>query len=279
MQHEVTLPPLGDQCPQLWESLTSQLAEAIGNMGAEDVVLGLSGGLDSALVAVLAADALGPEHVTGILMPSDFSTPSSIDDALELAENLSITTHTIPIHDMYQTTLTALHPLFAGTAPDTTEENIQARIRGMLLMAYSNKFGALVLATGNRSESLAGYATLYGDMVGAYAPISPLFKTHAYELAKWRNEVAGYDLIPESTLTKAPSAELSHGQKDSDSMPEYDILDTIYYWTIDKSKDAEYLLKGGILKKDIDDALSRMKRFGFKRAYSAPGPTIGIDEE
>lgn len=279
MHSEVTLPPLGDQCPRIWESLTSQLKEAVDALGVQDVVLGLSGGLDSSLVATLASDALGPEHVTGILMPSEFSTRSSIDDALDLAENLSIKTHTLPLHDIYDATLATLEPLFADTPTDATEENIQARIRGMLLMAYSNKFGPIVLATGNRSESLAGYATLYGDMVGAYAPISTLFKTHAYQLCKWRNEVAGFDLIPLSTLEKAPSAELSHGQQDSDSLPDYPTLDAIYYWMIDRSKDAEYLLGGGIKEHDIDSALDRQERFAFKLAYAAPGPLLELELE
>ncbi len=190
--------------------------------GFRKVLIGLSGGIDSALVAAVAKDALGAENVLAIGMPSPYSSAGSIDDSRHLAENLGIRFETIGISGLFQEYAQALEPLFAGTSPDLTEENIQSRIRGNLLMALSNKFSALVLTTGNKSEMAVGYCTLYGDMVGALAVIGDLVKTRVYAVCRWLNR--DHEVIPQAILEKPPSAELRPGQMDTDSLPPYDVL-------------------------------------------------------
>ncbi|MCX8006967.1 MAG: NAD+ synthase [Coriobacteriia bacterium] len=223
--------------PEMYAALLAGLRDYIRKNGFTDVVLGLSGGIDSAFVATLAADALGPERVHGVMMPSRYSSEGSVADARALAGALGIDVVELSIEPTFAAALDTLAPVFGDRPPDVTEENLQARVRGMLLMALSNKFGWLVLATGNKSELSVGYSTLYGDMVGGFAPIKDVFKTRVYELARWRN--ARSPAIPESTLVKPPSAELRPGQTDQDTLPPYDVLDAILveYVELDRSVD------------------------------------------
>lgn len=213
-----------------WQALLTGTRDFLHKRGAKKAVIGLSGGMDSAFVACVAKEALGPENVLGILMPSQFSSKGSIDDSLALAHNLGIETRTIPIEPMVETfkaNLSSALDAFVPVGKDLTFENLQARIRGVILMAIANRSGAFVLNTGNKSELSMGYCTLYGDAVGALAVIGDLYKTRVYELARWYNEFAGFDVIPEEIFRKEPSAELAPGQKDTDSLPPYSELDAI----------------------------------------------------
>jgi NAD+ synthase (glutamine-hydrolysing) len=212
---------------EVYRALVTGLRDYVRKNGFREVVLGLSGGIDSALVATLAADALGPDAVRVLAMPSAYSSPGSVADARACAERLGVRIDTLPIAEVFDRYRFALAELFAGTKEDVAEENLQARIRGNLLMAVSNKFGSIVLATGNKSEYAVGYSTLYGDMAGGFAPIKDVPKTLVYELAAWRNAQPGTPPIPEATLTKPPSAELRPDQLDTDSLPPYEVLDPI----------------------------------------------------
>jgi NAD+ synthase (glutamine-hydrolysing) len=216
-----------DPSEELWRALVLGTRDYVHKNGFRDVCLGVSGGIDSSLVATLAVDALGAEHVHAVLMPSRFSSEHSVADAERLCANLGIDSRTIPIEAAHRAFLEMLEPSFGDLASDVTEENIQSRIRGVVLMALANKFGWLVLTTGNKSELAVGYSTLYGDTAGAYACIKDVWKTTVYELCRWRNEQAGFELIPESVLTKVPSAELRPDQRDDESLPPYDVLDPI----------------------------------------------------
>jgi NAD+ synthase/NAD+ synthase (glutamine-hydrolysing) len=241
--------------------------------GFQRVVLGLSGGIDSALTACIAVDALGRENVVGVGMPGPYSSQGSIDDAAALARNLGIRFEMVPIGDIFNGYLQVLNPVFAGRQPDVTEENIQARIRGSLMMAMSNKFGAMLLTTGNKSEIAVGYCTLYGDMCGGLAVISDVPKTLVYRLSDYVNSRA--HLIPQSTIEKPPSAELRPGQKDSDSLPAYDVLDTILedYIEDNKAPDAIAAAHGydvGLVRK----VACMVDRSEYKRQQAAPGPKI-----
>ena len=241
--------------------------------GFRKVVLGLSGGIDSALTAAIAVDALGKENVIGIAMPGPYSSQGSIDDAAALAKNLDIRFELVPIDDIFGTYLKSLKPVFADLPPDVTEENLQARIRGSLLMAMSNKFGALVLTTGNKSEIGVGYCTLYGDMCGGLAVISDVPKTLVYRLARYVNSKC--PVIPESTLEKPPSAELRPDQKDSDSLPPYDVLDTILEAYVEDNQPPELIAD----EHGFDPALVRkvagmVDRNEYKRQQAAPGLKI-----
>jgi NAD+ synthase (glutamine-hydrolysing) len=222
-----------------YSALVLGTRDYVRKCGFRRVVLGLSGGIDSALTACIAVDALGRENVIGVGMPGPYSSPGSIDDAAELAKNLGIRFETIPIGDMFDSYLKSLKPVFANRGPDVTEENIQARIRGSLMMALSNKFGALVLTTGNKSEIGVGYCTLYGDMCGGLAVISDVPKTLVYRLARYVNGRS--PVIPVSTIEKEPSAELRPGQKDSDSLPPYDVLDAILEDYVEDNKSPEVI--------------------------------------
>lgn len=209
----------------LWQALVTGLGDYVRHSGLASVTLGLSGGMDSSLVAAIAVEALGADKVLGLLMPSPWSSQGSLDDAETLARNLGIATHTVPIAPLMDAFDTALAPLFGDRDKDVTEENIQARIRGTLLMAVANKFGAMLLSTSNKSETAVGYGTLYGDLAGGLAPIVDLYKTEVYTLARWLNTHKGGEIIPQSVFDKPPSAELRPGQKDEDSLPPYEILD------------------------------------------------------
>lgn len=235
------------------------------------VVLGLSGGIDSALVSALAVEILGADNVVAVTMPSQFSSSGSVTDSEKLAKNLGIKLHEIPIKGIYDEFNNSLEPLFEDLPFGVAEENIQSRIRGSLLMAYSNKFGNFLLATGNKSEYAVGYATLYGDMNGALAIIGDLYKTEVYSLARWMNEFHyGEEVIPKSIINKPPSAELRPDQKDSDSLPEYEILDAILYQYLELQKSVEQIVSNEIDKATVQHIVKLVDRNEFKRYQAAP---------
>ena len=245
------------------------------------VVLGLSGGIDSALVAVLAADALGADKVDAIMMPSEYTSDISLNDAELLAQNLGIGYKNISIADAISQFNIMLEPYFKNTDAGIAEENIQSRLRGLTLMAYSNKFGSMVLATGNKSEYAAGYATLYGDMCGGYAPIKDVWKTTVFELCKWRNNntprlspIKKNRIIPERIITRPPSAELRPDQQDTDSLPEYDILDPILVALTEEMADIKTIISRGFDREVVEKASQLLFRAEYKRFQAAPGPKI-----
>ncbi|MEO7174613.1 MAG: NAD+ synthase [Saprospiraceae bacterium] len=249
-------------------ALVIGIRDYFGKLGLKQAILGLSGGIDSALTAVLAVQALGKENVRGLLMPSEFSTGHSVSDAKQLAENLGIQYDIQPIKPVYDAYETMLQPYFEGLAFDVTEENIQARIRGMLLMAFANKFGYILLNTTNKSEMAVGYGTLYGDMCGGISVLGDVYKTQVYELSHHINKDA--EIIPINSINKAPSAELRPGQKDSDSLPEYDILDKILYQYIEKRKGPQEIIDMGLGEAIIRRTLKMVNVNEFKRHQTAP---------
>ncbi|MDO8914827.1 MAG: NAD+ synthase [Coriobacteriia bacterium] len=255
---------------EVYRALCSGLRDYIRKNGFRDVVVGLSGGIDSALTAVLAADALGPEHVHGVMMPSRYSSPGSLADAASLCANLGIECRTLPVEEPFAALLDTLAGSFEGREPDITEENLQARIRGTLLMALSNKFGWIVLATGNKSELSVGYSTLYGDMVGGFAPIKDLYKTRVYDLARWRN--LGAEVIPAASITKPPSAELRPGQQDTDSLPPYDILDAVLRRYIEQDMSRDEIVAEGF----DADLVARIARLVDAAEYKRRQGPMGI---
>ncbi|MFM6356865.1 MAG: NAD(+) synthase, partial [Planktothrix sp.] len=242
--------------------------------GFSKVVLGLSGGIDSALVAAIATEALGKENVLGVLMPSPYSSDHSIQDALELANHLGIQTQTLPIGNLMQIFDQTLEPMFAGTSFGLAEENLQSRIRGTLLMAVSNKFGHLLLTTGNKSEMAVGYCTLYGDMNGGLAVIADVPKTRVYSLCSWLNEYHGKEIIPHHVLVKPPSAELKPGQVDQDSLPPYEILDDILYRLIEKHQSLTEIVEAGHEQAVVKKVIRLVMIAEFKRRQAAPGLKI-----
>ncbi|WP_340104788.1 NAD+ synthase [Rhodohalobacter sp. 8-1] len=237
----------------------------------DKVILGLSGGIDSALVAVLAVETLGAENVHAVTMSSEYSSEGSVADSVKLANNLGMTLSQIPIETIYDEFNATLDPLFKDLPFGVAEENLQSRIRGSLLMTISNKFNAFLLATGNKSEYAVGYATLYGDMNGAIAPIGDLYKTKVFELSEWLNkEYYKKEMIPEEILKKAPSAELRPDQKDSDTLPEYDILDSILFQYIERMKPLEEIADSGIDIDTVRSVVALVDRQEFKRFQAAP---------
>jgi len=236
--------------------------------GASAAVLGLSGGLDSALVAALACEALGAANVTGLLMPSRYSSAHSVEDALALASNLGMPTHTVPIEKTFTALRETLVSVFDGRPEDATEENMQSRIRAVILMAYSNKFGGLVLSTSNKSEVATGYYTLYGDTCGALAPIADIYKTQAYALARWLNRDS--EIIPRNSIEKAPSAELRLDQTDQDSLPHYEILDAILALHLDEGFDASAIAARGYDATTVQRVLQMVARSAFKLSQLPP---------
>lgn len=255
---------------EVWEKLVNGLRDHVRKNGFNDVVLGLSGGMDSSLVAAVAVAALGKEHVHGVLMPSRWTSGTSIDDALELADNLGIETYTISIDPIMQAYEAALAPVFVGRPVDVTEENLQPRIRCTLLMAFSNKFRWMLLATGNKSELAVGYCTLYGDLGGALAPIGDLYKTEVYKAAAWYNEQAGREIIPRSVFEKAPSAELRPNQTDQDSLPPYEELDPILHALLESVCDPKAMQLAGISSERIGEVRALVQRNAFKRRQAPP---------
>jgi len=256
-----------------YEALVLGTRDYVYKCGFQRAIIGVSGGIDSALTASIAADALGAENVIGVGMPGPYSSQGSIDDARELAKNLHIRFELLSIQEIYEAARQALAPVFADRPPDTTEENIQSRARGLLLMAMSNKFGALVLSTGNKSELAVGYCTLYGDMVGGLAVISDVPKTLVYRISAYVNSRS--KVIPQATLEKPPSAELRPDQKDSDSLPPYDVLDAILEDFVEESSSAEQIARVHNFELDLVRRVIRMvERSEYKRQQAAPGIKI-----
>jgi NAD+ synthase (glutamine-hydrolysing) len=256
---------------EIWRALVLGTRDYIRKCGFSHVVVGLSGGIDSALTAAIAAEAIGADHVLGVLMPSPFSSRGSLDDASELAKGLGVRTLLLPIESVMSAMEATLAPAFAGCPRDVTEENIQARIRGNLLMALSNKRGALLLTTGNKSEISVGYCTLYGDMSGGLAVIADVPKTMVYRIARWLNETKGHAVIPEPTLTKPPSAELRPDQLDQDSLPPYDVLDDILQRHIEQHQPADEIIEAGFDTQTVHRVLRMVRLAEFKRKQAAPG--------
>ena len=261
--------PEEDDTEAAYRALVLGTRDYVRKCGFKKALVALSGGIDSALVAAIATEALGAENVLGIGMPSPYSSPGSIDDSRELAANLGIRFEVIPISGLFAEFTQALEPLFAGTSPDTTEENIQSRIRGCLLMALSNKFSALVLTTGNKSEMAVGYCTLYGDMVGALAVIGDLVKTRVYAVCRWINR--GREVIPRSILEKPPSAELRPDQKDTDSLPPYEVLDPILEAYVERYETPERIAGVNQFPLELVQQVVRLvERSEYKRQQAAP---------
>jgi NAD+ synthase/NAD+ synthase (glutamine-hydrolysing) len=256
-----------------YEALVLGTRDYVHKCGFKRAIIGLSGGIDSAITASIAADALGPENLIGVGMPGPYSSAGSIEDARELANNLKIRFELLSINEINDAARRTLAPVFAGMAEDVTEENIQSRARGLLLMALSNKFGALVLSTGNKSELAVGYCTLYGDMVGGLAVISDVPKTLVYRMSAYVNLTRR--VIPEATMKKPPSAELRPDQKDSDSLPPYEVLDAILEDFVEESSSAEQIARAHNFNPELVRRVIRMvERSEYKRQQAAPGIKI-----
>jgi NAD+ synthase (glutamine-hydrolysing) len=261
---------------EVFRALVLGTRDYVRKNGFEKVVIGLSGGIDSALTAVIAVEAIGKENVTGVLMPSRFNIAASTEDAHALAENLGIRTYTIPINEPVAAMEHLLAPAFAGREHDLTEENLQARVRGMILMALSNKFGWLVLTTSNKSESAVGYATLYGDMAGGFGVLKDVPKTFVYRLANWvnRRHLAGQPVIPLRTIDRPPSAELRPNQTDQDSLPPYDLLDRIIAAYVEKDRGVAEMVEAGLPEEVVRQVVNMIDRAEYKRRQAAPGIKI-----
>ena len=257
---------------ECYDAIRFSLAEFVRKNGFNQVLIGLSGGLDSALVLAIAVDALGHDSVTAIMMPSPYTSEESIKDARDIAHLMDVTYHEIPIQPTYATALRSLDPLITDLAIGFTEENIQARTRGMLLMTLSNQLGALVLATSNKSEVAVGYSTLYGDTVGGFAPLKDVYKTQVYEMAAYRNTLSY--VIPETIIHKAPSAELRHNQTDQDSLPNYDVLDAILDLYLEKRLSVDDIAALGYDRMIIEKVSSLVLRNEFKRRQAPIGPRL-----
>jgi NAD+ synthase (glutamine-hydrolysing) len=253
----------------LFSALALGIRDYVRKCGFKSVILGLSGGIDSALIAVIAAEALGAENVLGVAMPARYSSAGSLTDAEKLARNLGIRYEVLPIEPAFQAVEAQLQKLFAGTKPNEAEENIQSRLRGVTLMALSNKFGGLVLTTGNKSEMAVGYCTLYGDMNGALAPIADVLKTDVYKIARWVNRAR--EIIPGDSITKPPSAELRPGQKDQDSLPPYEILDAILDLYVVKNLGKTEIIARGFDAAVVNDVVNKINFSEYKRRQAAPG--------
>ncbi len=266
--------PRLDPAAEVLQALAVGTRDYVRKNGFREVVIALSGGIDSALVAAVAVEALGKENVTGVFMPTRYSSEHSREDATQLAENLGIRFSTVPIDEVFQAYLDSLAEPFAGRKPDSAEENIQARIRGNILMALSNKFGSLVLTTGNKSELSVGYCTLYGDMAGGYAVIKDVPKMLVYDLARHINDRAGRAVIPQRTIDKAPTAELRPNQKDEDSLPPYRLLDPILHAYVEEDLSLEEIVALGHDPAMAADVLRRVDWAEYKRRQAAPGPRI-----
>lgn len=261
----------GEEVEETFTALVMGLRDGVRKSGFQAVTLGLSGGIDSALVAAIAFEALGPENVHGVALPSRFSSDHSLRDAKELADALQLPYAVIEIDGVYQAFLAALQPSFEGREMDTAEENLQARARGTILMGLSNKFNRLVLATSNKSEFAVGYTTLYGDMCGAFSILSDVPKLMVYRLSRYFNARMGFTAIPESTLTKPPSAELRPDQVDEDSLPPYEVLDEIVDRALVRDQSAEEIVAAGFKAEDVSRIFWLMNVNGYKRAQAAPG--------
>jgi NAD+ synthase (glutamine-hydrolysing) len=266
--------PVLDPLEEVYRALTLGVRDYVRKNGFTRAVIGLSGGVDSALTAVLAVDALGAENVWGLFMPSPYTSQDSHDDVAELGKRLAISVRTIPITTIFDTYRHALEETFEGRAPDTTEENLQARIRGNLLMAFSNKFGHLVLTTGNKSEMSVGYATLYGDMAGGFAVIKDVPKMMAYDLARLRNLRGTTPVIPKRTLDRPPTAELRPNQKDEDSLPPYEILDPILQAYVEEDRSLEEIVEAGYDRATVARVITMVDGSEYKRRQAPIGIKI-----
>ena len=269
-----TSEPALDDLAEVYSALKLGLRDYVDKNGFSKVVVALSGGIDSAIVATLAVDALGKKRVEGITMPSQFSSKETLGDAVLIARNLGIECATVPIRHLQETYLSELAHLWQGRPADTTEENLQARIRGNIVMALSNKFGWLVLTTGNKSELATGYCTLYGDMVGGFAVIKDVPKTLVFELARWRNRQDAAPVIPPSTIERPPTAELRPNQKDTDSLPPYEILDPILERYIERDWGPDEIVADGFDPAIVKRVARMVDRNEYKRRQGAPGIKI-----
>ncbi|MFW2589599.1 NAD+ synthase [Sagittula sp. SSi028] len=274
-----------DRHPDAWEQdyrvMVEGLRDYCGKTGFTKVLLGMSGGIDSALVATIAADALGPDNVRCVMLPSEYTSEHSLEDAKACANALGVRYDFVPISEGRDAITNTLAPLFEGTKPDLTEENIQSRLRGLLLMALSNKFGEMLLTTGNKSEVAVGYATIYGDMAGGYNPIKDLYKTRVFETCRWRNanhrpwmQAPAGEVIPDRIITKPPSAELRPDQKDSDSLPDYPVLDAILDILVDQDGSVADCVAAGYSREDAQRVQHLLYISEYKRHQSAPGARL-----
>ena len=266
-------PVLGPEA-EVYAALVLGTRDYVAKNGFTDAVIGLSGGIDSSLVAVVAADALGPGHVHGVTMPSRYSSAGSVDDAVALAGNLGIDVATVPIEGAHRALAASLAPLLGDEPAGLTDENLQSRIRGVLLMALSNERGWIVLTTGNKSEMATGYSTLYGDSAGGFAVIKDVEKTLVYRLCRYVNERAGRELVPEAVLTKAPSAELRPDQRDDQSLPPYEVLDPVLAGYVEGDRSAEELIADGFDPAAVERVVALVDRAEYKRRQMPPGVRI-----
>ncbi|MDV3515738.1 NAD+ synthase [Stenotrophomonas sp. C1657] len=257
-----------------WRAVTRGIQDYCSKNGFKKVWLGLSGGIDSAIVLAMAVDALGAENVTAVRLPSRYTAGMSNDLAAEQCQALGVKLEAVSIEPAFQGLMQALAPMFEGTTPDVTEENLQSRSRGVILMALANKFGGLLLTTGNKSEYAVGYATIYGDMCGGYAPLKDLYKTEVFGLSKWRNTVGGAPVIPPAVISRPPSAELRENQTDQDSLPAYDVLDGILYRYIDQEQSRTEIVAAGYDAAVVDRVLRLVRISEWKRHQAAPGPKV-----
>jgi NAD+ synthase (glutamine-hydrolysing) len=258
----------------VWEAVVLGTRDYVAKNGFGGVVLGLSGGVDSSLVAAIAAEAVGADKVHGVLMPSRYSSDHSVTDAERLAVALGIDHRIIPIEAAHTAMLGMLAESFAGRDPDLTEENLQSRLRGMVLMSLSNKFGWLVLTTSNQSESVVGYATLFGDTAGGFAVIKDVPKLLVYALCRHRNAAAGRELIPESVLTKPPSAELRPDQRDDQSLPPYEVLDPILELYVEEDRSIDEIVAAGHDRPTVERVVALVDGAEYKRRLTPPGPKL-----
>jgi NAD+ synthase (glutamine-hydrolysing) len=266
--------PLKDQLDEVYSALVLGVRDYVEKNGFKRVVFGLSGGIDSALVALIAVDALGPDRVTSVVMPSPYSSDETQEDARAIARNLGTELIDLRIEEPMHAFERTLAQVFAGRQPDIAEENLQARIRGNLIMALSNKFGWLVLTTGNKSEMSVGYATLYGDMAGGFAVLKDVFKGTVYRLVEWRNQQAGRELVPHSVIERPPSAELRYEQRDDQSLPPYDVLDAILEGYVEQDLDADDLIARGLPEDDVRRVIRMVDLAEYKRRQAPPGIRI-----
>lgn len=272
----VSWPADGDESREAlaWRAVVRGTRDYCAKNGFDKAWIGLSGGIDSALVLAIAVDALGARNVTGVRLPSRYTSGLSNDLAERQARAAGVEILTIPIEAPFRGFVEALAPAFAGREVDATEENLQSRCRGAILMALSNKYGGLLLTTGNKSEYAVGYATIYGDMCGGYAPIKDLYKTEVYALANWRNTLGGAPVIPPEVIERAPSAELRENQTDQDSLPPYDTLDAILYRYVDQEQSRDDIVRAGFDAQTVDRVLRLVRISEWKRHQAAPGPKI-----
>ena len=269
-----TLAPALDTIPEIYQALVMATRDYVQRSGFPGVILGLSGGIDSALTLAIAADAIGADKVQAVMMPYTYTSQISVEDATEQAKRMGVTFGIAEIHPIVNSFMQTLHPFFGNSPADATEENLQARARGTLLMGLSNKFGNLVLSTGNKSELAVGYCTLYGDMAGGFAVLKDVYKTIVFELAKYRNSLEEIPVIPERVITRPPSAELRPEQKDQDSLPAYDVLDAILYAYIEEDQSQEEIISKGFDRDVVIKVIGLVDRNEYKRRQGAIGPRI-----